>query len=157
MSHCCFLNVRMRGRFYEGMCRSESAPAWFLLKLYQTLGCLQLRRETAEGGIRKTQKRAEEISSALNWCGGMDSNHHEIAPASPSSWCVYQFRHHRVINLLNLLCIHRNPNQKRLCGGMELISLRPLSVNRKLVFRSIFSVQAESGREQGLAVPVEPA
>ncbi len=26
----------------------------------------------------------------------MDSNHHEIAPASPSSWCVYQFRHHRV-------------------------------------------------------------
>src|SRR6185369_4039919 len=25
----------------------------------------------------------------------MDSNHHEVAPASPSSWCVYQFRHHR--------------------------------------------------------------
>ena len=25
----------------------------------------------------------------------MDLNHHEVAPASPSSWCVYQFRHHR--------------------------------------------------------------
>src|SRR6185369_8485875 len=25
----------------------------------------------------------------------MDSNHHRVAPASPSSWCVYQFRHHR--------------------------------------------------------------
>ena len=30
-----------------------------------------------------------------NWCGGMESNHHGVAPASPSSWCVYQFRHHR--------------------------------------------------------------
>ena len=27
--------------------------------------------------------------------GGMESNHHGVAPASPSSWCVYQFRHHR--------------------------------------------------------------
>lgn len=25
----------------------------------------------------------------------MESNHHGVAPASPSSWCVYQFRHHR--------------------------------------------------------------
>jgi hypothetical protein len=25
----------------------------------------------------------------------MDSNHHKVALASPSSWCVYQFRHHR--------------------------------------------------------------
>ena len=31
----------------------------------------------------------------FNWCGGMESNHHGVAPASPSSWCVYQFRHHR--------------------------------------------------------------
>src|ERR1700680_3715510 len=29
------------------------------------------------------------------WCGGVDSNHHGIATASPSSWCVCQFRHDR--------------------------------------------------------------
>ncbi len=28
-------------------------------------------------------------------CEGGESNPHEIAPASPSSWCVYQFRHLR--------------------------------------------------------------
>jgi len=22
----------------------------------------------------------------FKWCGGMDLNHHEVAPASPSSW-----------------------------------------------------------------------
>ena len=30
-----------------------------------------------------------------SWCGGKDSNLHGIATASPSSWCVCQFRHHR--------------------------------------------------------------
>src|SRR5690606_37927874 len=30
------------------------------------------------------------------WCGRGDSNPHELAPASPSSWCVCQFRHFRV-------------------------------------------------------------
>jgi hypothetical protein len=28
-------------------------------------------------------------------CGREDSNLHRVAPASPSSWCVYQFRHCR--------------------------------------------------------------
>src|SRR5215470_3087683 len=31
------------------------------------------------------------------WCGGKDSNLHGIATASPSSWCVCQFRHHRIL------------------------------------------------------------
>src|SRR5215469_2994177 len=30
------------------------------------------------------------------WCGRVDSNHHGIATASPSSWCVCQFRHDRL-------------------------------------------------------------
>src|SRR5690349_21086416 len=30
------------------------------------------------------------------WCGRVDSNHHGIATASPSSWCVCQFRHDRI-------------------------------------------------------------
>src|SRR5262249_31744648 len=29
------------------------------------------------------------------WCGRGDSNPHGIATASPSSWCVCQFRHFR--------------------------------------------------------------
>src|SRR4051794_31009775 len=29
------------------------------------------------------------------WCGRGDSNPHDIAIASPSSWCVCQFRHFR--------------------------------------------------------------
>jgi hypothetical protein len=31
----------------------------------------------------------------LDWCGRGDSNPHGIATASPSSWCVCQFRHFR--------------------------------------------------------------
>ena len=29
------------------------------------------------------------------WCGKGDSNPHDVATASPSSWCVCQFRHFR--------------------------------------------------------------
>jgi hypothetical protein len=29
------------------------------------------------------------------WCGRGDSNPHALASASPSSWCVCQFRHFR--------------------------------------------------------------
>src|SRR5258708_4496224 len=31
------------------------------------------------------------------WCGREDSNLHGIATASPSSWCVCQFRHYRTV------------------------------------------------------------
>src|SRR5215831_3701219 len=31
----------------------------------------------------------------LRWCGRRDSNPHALASASPSSWCVCQFRHFR--------------------------------------------------------------
>jgi hypothetical protein len=34
--------------------------------------------------------------SLSSWCGRGDSNPHGIATASPSSWCVCQFRHFRV-------------------------------------------------------------
>jgi hypothetical protein len=44
------------------------------------------------------KEKAGSLPGLSFWCGGMDSNHHEIAPASPSSWCVYQFRHHRISN-----------------------------------------------------------
>jgi hypothetical protein len=32
-----------------------------------------------------------------SWCGREDSNLHGIATASPSSWCVCQFRHYRTV------------------------------------------------------------
>lgn len=41
------------------------------------------------------------IELKKGWCGRVDSNHHGIATASPSSWCVCQFRHDRV-NLLSI-------------------------------------------------------
>src|SRR5688572_15002198 len=41
-----------------------------------------------EGGLRESAGRIE-------WCGRGDSNPHGIATASPSSWCVCQFRHFR--------------------------------------------------------------
>ena len=34
----------------------------------------------------------------VEWCGRGDSNPHGIATASPSSWCVCQFRHFRFWN-----------------------------------------------------------
>src|SRR5215469_8069299 len=37
----------------------------------------------------------QSTANAKDWCGREDSNLHGIAPASPSSWCVYQFRHCR--------------------------------------------------------------
>ena len=36
----------------------------------------------------------------------MESNHHGVAPASPSSWCVYQFRHHRKQSTQNNVYVH---------------------------------------------------
>jgi hypothetical protein len=54
--------------------------------------------------IRKNRKSLafllEELSNKSKicwkiWCGREDSNLHGIATASPSSWCVCQFRHYR--------------------------------------------------------------
>ena len=36
-----------------------------------------------------------------SWCGRVDSNHHALASASPSSWCVCQFRHDRVTHCVD--------------------------------------------------------
>ena len=37
-----------------------------------------------------------KFSNCGKWCGREDSNLHGIATASPSSWCVCQFRHYRI-------------------------------------------------------------
>src|SRR6266478_5914881 len=56
-------------------------------------------RAPREGGAGKN----EDVLKQKSWCGGKDSNLHGIATASPSSWCVCQFRHHRKIKTLLLL------------------------------------------------------
>jgi hypothetical protein len=43
----------------------------------------------------KTRGARNTCSPENKWCGRVDSNHHGIATASPSSWCVCQFRHDR--------------------------------------------------------------
>jgi hypothetical protein len=50
--------------------------------------------ENPELDSRKYGKAAEE-EELKKWCGREDSNLHGIATASPSSWCVCQFRHYR--------------------------------------------------------------
>ena len=45
----------------------------------------------------RTRSNKPSIFLVVNWwCGRGDSNPHKVAPASPSSWCVCQFRHFRV-------------------------------------------------------------
>ena len=63
----------------------------------------------------------------INWCGGMDSNHHKVALASPSSWCVYQFRHHRT---MRIFCCHNLPCKKE----MFMYNRQPQLSTKKLLF-----------------------
>src|SRR5262245_25036865 len=44
---------------------------------------------------RQEAKRPGKPGLFSNWCGRGDSNPHALASASPSSWCVCQFRHFR--------------------------------------------------------------
>src|SRR5262249_8082013 len=44
---------------------------------------------------REERKRPAPAGPRDEWCGRGDSNPHGIATASPSSWCVCQFRHFR--------------------------------------------------------------
>jgi hypothetical protein len=54
---------------------------------------------TAQNPERRCEKSKTRLLTEIIyrkiWCGRVDSNHHGIATASPSSWCVCQFRHDR--------------------------------------------------------------
>jgi hypothetical protein len=59
--------------------------------------------------LRKTLFCAKFLRFKKKWCGRVDSNHHGIATASPSSWCVCQFRHDRTEEVANhCSCARRN-------------------------------------------------
>src|SRR5258705_7490707 len=53
-------------------------------------------RAEAERLANSCKDTAEAFLILKGWCGRGDSNPHGIATASPSSWCVCQFRHFRV-------------------------------------------------------------
>jgi uncharacterized protein len=68
----------------------------------------------------------------FGWCGREDSNLHGIATASPSSWCVCQFRHYRIpcdynreaVSFATSLCIilsvnfQLTPTEARVLGSL---------------------------------------
>jgi hypothetical protein len=47
------------------------------------------------GGEMRTSSSDRKSGLLVEWCGRGDSNPHALASASPSSWCVCQFRHFR--------------------------------------------------------------
>src|SRR6266481_6013113 len=53
------------------------------------------KRKKERNKRRALRPRSGQILLRRIWCGRVDSNHHGIATASPSSWCVCQFRHDR--------------------------------------------------------------
>jgi hypothetical protein len=62
----------------------------------------------------------------------VDSNHHGIATASPSSWCVCQFRHDRAVLILSaedLLC--------------QIIGRIPIASQVRLVPEPVAQVRAQ--------------
>jgi hypothetical protein len=64
----------------------------------------------------KTTISAECCILKNRWCGRVDSNHHGIATASPSSWCVCQFRHDRTEEI-NFHCSRAGKNGQGACGA----------------------------------------
>src|SRR5690606_1969558 len=73
----------------EGFCRRLWRGP---LDSLRSLGALDLtRRATSEpNGSPERAGRGR-----VEWCERGDSNPHDLAIASPSSWCVCQFRHFR--------------------------------------------------------------
>src|SRR6266566_5870565 len=53
------------------------------------------------------------------WCGREDSNLHGIATASPSSWCVCQFRHYRTVGWYH--------------SSYRMLTLQPPSVSKSFL------------------------
>ena len=58
--------------------------------------------------LQRLTPRSLNLSAIGCWCGRGDSNPYDVATASPSSWCVCQFRHFRVRQLVPVL--HRTPH-----------------------------------------------
>ena len=58
-------------------------------------GVAERRSRAASAAALRSRAARRSRAKIQDWCGREDSNLHGVAPASPSSWCVYQFRHCR--------------------------------------------------------------
>ena len=92
----CFQLTLARNCFREG---SE------FLGVYELNGMPKRGVPWAESAIVPIDARCHKRNAAcperaarrrVEWCGRGDSNPYDIAIASPSSWCVCQFRHFRI-------------------------------------------------------------
>ena len=59
-----------------------------------------MKESVTDGYLKNVPFRASLLWEFC-WCGREDSNLHGIATASPSSWCVCQFRHCRNTGILS--------------------------------------------------------
>ena len=76
--------------------------AAFALDYERRLACLAVARdrlntkdEVRLRGCAATARQPSHLITSEGWCERGDSNPHVLANASPSSWCVCQFRHFR--------------------------------------------------------------
>src|SRR6266478_484273 len=76
----------------RGMLAREMKTSWAGFSQSETLA----HRKNKRRALRVATLAQGKISPAAKfWCGREDSNLHGIATASPSSWCVFQFRQYR--------------------------------------------------------------
>ena len=78
-------------------------------------------RERCAVALRGSRAKGE---GREEWCGEEDSNFHGVAPASPSSWCVYQFRHRRTRARIITKAIGRAQRRREVSRDPRITGLR---------------------------------
>src|SRR5213594_1404874 len=68
------------------------------------------------------------------WCGRGDSNLHGIATASPSSWCVCQFRHYRTVGWYH--------------SSYRMLTLQPPSVSKSFLSLPLSALRPKKSTTQ---------
>src|SRR5437763_6806414 len=68
------------------------------------------------------------------WCGREDSNLHGIATASPSSWCVCQFRHYRTVGWYH--------------SSYRMLTLQPPSVSKSFLSLPLSALRPKKSTTQ---------
>ena len=94
----CVMRVSSRGRDYAGRTVRKRAAIEAIMSRNPTGIQSSPSSSFIECAFLSLSGHASEV-----WCGRKDSNLHGIATASPSSWCVCQFRHFRDWWLVDLL------------------------------------------------------
>ena len=124
----CASEPRLR---HQGVISKDWSPTEIVMG--KIVGARAVERARHANGARRRNAERECVSGVRGrsprtntWCGRGDSNPHEIAPASPSSWCVCQFRHFRMrcaraphewrpVRLASLKVYGRHPSRANAC------------------------------------------